>query len=92
MPSSVGHTAVRRPGMVRFANTPVEKILSATQSQNDTPPSPGGDPDQPPGDLPAPPPGGSESDPKGKDKTGYGHIGNKETPPPDGAPPPHEIF
>jgi hypothetical protein len=72
----------------------LEKNLISTQSQNtaDRPPTPGGDPDQPPSDLPAPPAGGTESDPKGKDKTGYGHIGNKETPPPEGAPKPHEIF
>ena len=68
--------------------------MAPAKSQIDAnePPIPGGDPDQPPGDLPAPPAGGAESDPKEKDKTGYGHIGNKETPPAEGSPKPHEIF
>jgi hypothetical protein len=58
----------------------------------DQPAAPGGDPKPAPGDLPQPPADGSKSDPKEKDKTGYGHIGNKEVPPPDGAPKPHQIF
>jgi hypothetical protein len=65
------------------------------QSQNsaDQPPVPGGDPDQPPNDLPAPPSSGKDGGDKGKkDKSGYGHIGNKEVPRPEGSPPPHQIF
>jgi hypothetical protein len=58
------------------------------QSSTHQPPVPGGDPDQPPSD----PKGGPTSDTQGKDKTGYGHIGNKEVPRPDGAPEPHQIF
>jgi hypothetical protein len=46
----------------------------------------------PPADLPVPPAGNTTDDPKGKDKTGYGHIGNKDVPRPEGAPKPHQIF
>jgi hypothetical protein len=66
-----------------------------TQSQNagnqnrpNQPPTPGGDPDQPPTDLPNPRPGQD----KGKDKVGFGHIGNKDVPSSDRSPEPHNIF
>jgi hypothetical protein len=62
------------------------------RNSNDQPPTPGGDPDQPPSDLPVPPTGQEEGQPKGKDKKGYGHTGNNDVPPPEGAPPPHQIF
>jgi len=48
--------------------------------------------DQPPNDLPVSPAGKDQGDKLKKDKSGYGHIGNKEVPRPDGAPPPHQIF
>jgi hypothetical protein len=62
------------------------------KSSTDQPPVPGGDPDQPPSDLPVPPERGSTSQPKEKDKTGYGHIPKEETPRPEGAPKPHQIY
>jgi hypothetical protein len=49
-------------------------------------------PDQPPKNAPVSPTEDAQGDPKGKDKTGYGHIGNKEVPRPEGAPKPHQIF
>lgn len=68
----------------------------ANQSQNSTdqPPVPGGDPDQPPSDLPKPTKGKGEqaSKPTGADKTGYAHIATEETPRPEGAPKPHQIY
>ena len=62
------------------------------QDGNDQPPTPGGDPDQPNNDLPVPPAGKDDGQTKTKDKKGYGHLGNKDGPPPKGAPPPHQIF
>lgn len=60
----------------------------------DQPPVPGGDPDQPPSDLPRPTKKGSTNENKGKDKdkTGYGPIAKEETPRPEGAPEPHQIY
>jgi hypothetical protein len=59
---------------------------------NDTnqPPSPGGDPAQPPPDLPRP----AADKQKGqvKDPASYGPVEERETPAPDGAPEPHQIF
>jgi len=72
-----------------------ERILMGNQSQQsnaDQPPVPGGDPDQPPSDLPTPKKGEAASTPKGKDKTGYAPIATEETPRPEGAPKPHQIF
>jgi hypothetical protein len=65
---------------------------SQSQHSADQPPVPGGDPDQAPDDLPVPPAGKNQGDKRKKDKNGYGHIGNKEVPRPDGAPLPHQIF
>jgi hypothetical protein len=65
---------------------------SRSQNSADQPPALGGDPDQPPNDLPVSPVGKDQDDKPKKDKSGYGHIGNKEVPRPDGAPPPHQIF
>lgn len=63
------------------------------QESNDQAPVPGGDPDQPNDDVPQVPIGQDEREPKVKDKTGYGHIGNREQVPlPEGAPKPHQIF
>lgn len=58
---------------------------------HDQPPTPGGDPDQPNDDVPVPPAQQTDEN-KSKDKSGYGHIGNNEVPPPKSAPPPHQIF
>lgn len=60
-------------------------------NNTDQPPVPGGDPDQAPNELPTQSKDDTP-DPGNKDKVGYGHIGNKEVPRPNGAPPPHEIF
>ena len=62
------------------------------RSNADQPPVPGGDPDQPPNDLPKPTKGGSTTETKGKDKTAYGPIATEETPRPEGAPKPHQIY
>jgi hypothetical protein len=58
----------------------------------DEPPIPGGDPDQPANDIPAPArPNNREIE--DKEKSGYGHTGNREeVPVPEGAPEPHQIF
>jgi hypothetical protein len=58
----------------------------------DQSPAPGGDPDPPPSDLPVPRKGGSIRKSQGEDKTGYGHIAKEETPRPEGAPKPHQIY
>jgi hypothetical protein len=61
------------------------------QENPDTPPSPGGDPDQPDNNAPEPPRQNNEI--KNKQKSGYGHTGNREEVPlPEGAPKPHQIF
>jgi hypothetical protein len=61
------------------------------QENSDTPPSPGGDPDQPDDNVPVPPRRNDEI--KNKRKSGYGHSGNREEAPlPEGAPKPHQIF
>jgi hypothetical protein len=58
----------------------------------DEPPIPGGDPDQPANNVPAPP-GPNNREIKDKEKSGYGHTGNREEVPlPEGAPKPHLIF
>jgi hypothetical protein len=58
----------------------------------DQPPSPGGDPDQPDNNVPVPP-ARNDREVKNKEKTGYGHTGNREeVPVPEGAPKPHQIF
>jgi hypothetical protein len=57
---------------------------------DDQPPSPGGDPDQQPDDSPVTQ--SPENTGDTRNKKGYGHIGNKEVPRPEGAPPPHQIF
>jgi hypothetical protein len=62
------------------------------QCNADKPPSPGGNPDQPDGNVPVPP-AGNDREIRDKEKTGYGHIGNREeVPAPEGAPKPHQIF
>jgi hypothetical protein len=64
----------------------------ANTSQRDQPPNPGGDPDQPDNNLPAPP-ARNDRDVKDKQKSGYGHTGEREQVPlPEGAPKPHQIF
>lgn len=66
-------------------------MMSNSQSDHDSPPSPGGNPDQPDSNAPVPPVRDNEA--KNKDKTGYGHAGNREmVPVPEGAPKPHQIF
>jgi hypothetical protein len=62
------------------------------RGNEDQPPTPGGDPDQPNDDVPERPAAEDSDENKGKDKSGYGHIGNKEVPRPEGAPPPHQIY
>jgi hypothetical protein len=58
---------------------------------HDSPPTPGGDPDQPDNNLPVPRPSGDPV--KNNDKSGYGHTGNREEVPiPKGAPKPHQLF
>lgn len=58
----------------------------------EVPPSPGGDPDQPDNNVPVPPARNAREIQR-KEKTGYGHIGNREeVPAPKGAPKPHQIF
>ena len=62
-----------------------------SQGNPDQPPSPGGDPDQPDNNVPVPPARNNEVE--HKDKSGYGHPGNREEiPVPEGAPKPHQIF
>jgi hypothetical protein len=66
-------------------------MTSTSQSDRDSPPSPGGDPDQPDNNAPTPP--ARDNEVSNKDKTGYGHTGNREeVPAPEGAPKPHQIF
>ena len=63
----------------------------ANTSQDDLPPSPGGDPDQPDNNVPVPP--DRDHEVRNKQKNGYGHLGNREeVPRPKGAPKPHQIF
>ena len=58
----------------------------------DEPPSPGGDPDQPDNNVPVPP-ARNDHEVRNKEKSGYGHTGNREeVPVPEGAPKPHQIF
>jgi hypothetical protein len=53
---------------------------------------PGGDLDQSANDIPAPA-GPKNREIKDKEKSGYGHTGNREeVPVPEGAPKPHQIF
>ena len=59
---------------------------------HDQPPTPGGDADQPNTGVPDSPAAQEKDQSKGKDKSGYGHIGNTEVPRPKNAPPPHQIF
>jgi hypothetical protein len=64
-----------------------------TKSRGDskTPPSPGGDPDQPDSTVPVPPARNREI--RDKEKSGYGHTGHRNAVPvPKGAPKPHQIF
>lgn len=66
-------------------------MAAKSQGSSDTPPSPGGDPDQPDNNVPVPAPRNDEI--KDKQKSGYGHAGNREAVPlPEGAPEPHQIF
>jgi hypothetical protein len=66
-------------------------MTNTSQGDRDVPPSPGGDPDQSDGNLPAPP--GRDREVKDKDRSGYGHTGEREQVPlPEGAPRPHQIF
>jgi hypothetical protein len=67
-------------------------MATISQGTPEKPPSPGGDPDQPDDNVPVPP---ARNDRKTKDKerSGYGHTGNREeVPAPEGAPKPHQIF
>jgi len=67
-------------------------MASKSRGNPDQPPSPGGDPDQPDTNVPVPP-ARPDHEVKIKDKTGYGHTGNREEVPiPQGAPKPHQIF
>jgi hypothetical protein len=51
-----------------------------------------GDPEQPAKNIPAPP-GPDNREIGDKEKSGYGHTGNREEVPlPEGAPKPHQIF
>ncbi len=64
---------------------------TSSQGNPDKPPSPGGDPDQPDNNIPVTP--ARNNAVKNKEKTGYGHTGNREeVPVPEGAPKPHQIF
>ena len=66
-------------------------MAAKSQGSSDTPPSPGGDPDQPDNNVPVPAPRNDEI--KDKRKSGYGHTGNREAfPLPEGPPEPHQIF
>jgi hypothetical protein len=66
-------------------------MAAKSQGSPDTPPSPGGHPDQPDNSVPVPAPRNDEI--KDKQKSGYGHTGNREAVPlPEGAPEPHQIF
>ena len=66
-------------------------MAAKSQGSSDTPPSPGGDPDQPDNNVPVPAPRNDEI--KDKRKSGYGHTGKREAVPlPEGAPEPHQIF
>jgi hypothetical protein len=61
-------------------------------AQRDQPPSPGGDPNQTDNGVPVPcSHNGREV--KDKEKSGFGHTGEREQVPlPEGAPRPHQIF
>jgi hypothetical protein len=66
-------------------------MAAKSQGSPDTPHSPGGDPDQPDNNVPVPAPRNDEIN--DKQKSGYGHTGNREAVPlPEGAPEPHQIF
>jgi hypothetical protein len=69
----------------------LQSSWGTVRDMSNEPPSPGGDPDQPPSDLPKPPAHPDTDETKGR-KSGFGHIGNKDVPRPEGAPPPHQIF
>jgi hypothetical protein len=56
------------------------------------PPVPGGDPAQPPPDLPVPASDKHKDQVKGQDPATYGPIEERESPAPEGAPEPHQIF
>jgi hypothetical protein len=65
-------------------------MAAKSQGSPDTPPSPGGDPDQ---DNKVPVPAPRNDEINDKRKSGYGHTGNREeVPVPEGAPKPHQIF
>jgi hypothetical protein len=68
--------------------------MAKSHSNADVPPSPGGDPDQPDNNVPVPPARNDRDvKDKNKNKSGYGHTGNREEVPlPEGAPKPHQIF
>jgi hypothetical protein len=61
-------------------------------SDETQPPVPGGDPAQPPPDLPVPTSDKHKGRPKVQDPATYGPIERRETPAPEGAPEPHQIF
>jgi hypothetical protein len=66
-------------------------MATTSQDNPEQSPSPGGDPDQPDNIVPAQPARNHEI--KDKEKSGYGHTGNREeVPAPEGAPKPHQIF
>ena len=65
--------------------------MAISHSNPDEPPSPGGDPDQ--DNNVRVPPARNERAVNDKEKSGYGHTGNREEVPlPEGAPKPHQIF
>jgi hypothetical protein len=67
-------------------------MSTESQENADAPPSPGGDPDQPDNTVPVPS-SSNNREVKDKEKSGYGHTGNREEVPlPKGAPKPHQIF
>jgi hypothetical protein len=58
----------------------------------DEPPTPGGDPEQPDNNVPVPLTR-NDQEIEDKERSGYGHTGNREEVPlPEGAPKPHQIF
>lgn len=68
-------------------------MTSTSPPDRVSPPSPGGDPDQPDNNVPKPPARNSDREIKDKEKGGYGRIGEREQVPlPEGAPEPKQIF
>lgn len=66
-------------------------MATTSQGNPDEPSSPRGDPDQ--DNNVRVPPARNERTVKDKEKSGYGHTGNREEVPlPEGAPKPHQIF